>query len=729
MKEKASMKEKQQKLLDTFKKLIRNIFVQGFIVSAVIIVFIPDKFDKYQLDLIGKKKTPGYFLKPSGSMAYSRDINDDNKDEMIAVWNYHDRLCYLVVNEKVQLYDQWNFSGEFIDKGGSQLYFSDLDEDGKSETWGFTVRNDSLFLNAIEPFDKTSPFEVNLRFVTKLSREYHSKLDIKLNNGRFVDLNNDGKKEFVFLVKAGYNLFPRKIAVYYPYKDSLISRSLNGMSASGLTFFDFNGNGNKEIILKSTSNNNIPDSLDVRYPDDRTWLMVFSHDLNRFLFPPRSYSHEFGKLIPLSHIHDSKRLLALLSYSSSAGADSNYIQVLDKHGMQNYYLDLNTITNKDVSNLLKKDIGGKDRMLCFGETRIHLLTNDFKHEKTYDLDFIFGLMYNQRKSNSKEYLSDLNQNGSEEMIFSDKTKNSVHVISDNLEHTTSYPLNNDKLVHLFPVELKTQQIQIWGIGEKYIYKFNYGFNPLYYWQYAIYLGIFGGVLLFILAIQKLHEQQVKEKYELRNQVERLQLRTLQNKMDPHFVLNTTNSIGSAILKGDSRKAYNTLVRFSRLMRTMLYTSEDILQPLSDEIGFIREYLYFQQIRFGNKITYDLEIGGDVDQNQKVPKLCIFIHIENAVKHGITPKESPGHLLLRIEKEASFLVVSISDTGIGRKRAHNEDNGGNGYGLKILHEIYTIVNKHNYNKVKEQIKDLYDEKGNPSGTEVLVQIPVNLKYES
>jgi len=716
------MRIQKQKLPETFKKLIRNIFIQVLIVSAVIMIFIPDQFDKYRLDLKSKHIVRGSIKSPKRALVHSKDLNGDGKDELVAPNDFQTRQSIHVFDENLKRLGQWNFEGDYL-KNTGMIEFSDIDKDGLKEVWGFTYSNDSLFLNAIEPFDE-KPFSINKRFILRFSRKYYSKLDIKLWNLDFVDLENDGNQEFVFFVRAGYNLVPRKIFVYHPLEDSLLSRSLEGINSGRVArFVDIDNDTCKEIIIDSHSSANYPDSLPVKYRDDKAWLAVFNHDLS-MLFPPKSYFSEYSHVRSINIEKNDRYYIGTLAHSYQPNNDSAILQIIDKMG--------NVVTSKKMKHSigentllfssLKKE---KREYICLftrkGDFFVFNRHLDIVFQKEYETDL--GLATNH--SFNYSYKADLENDGKIEFLLTDYLNKEVLVLSDDLSHLTSYELKDDKLVFLLPFHIQDNKPQLWAIGEKYIYKLSYGFNPLYYWQYAIYLGIFGGVLLFIWGIRKLYEQQVREKYELRNQVERLQLRTLQNKMDPHFVLNTTNTIGSVILKGDSKKAYDSLVRFSKLMRTMLYTSEDILQPLNEEISFVREYLHFQQMRFGEKLNYRMEISEDIDLHMKIPKMCIFIHVENAVKHGIAPKDEKGEVSIRIELIDKYLKISIFDNGIGLKASQSVDTGGNGYGLKILSEIYSIINRHNHIKVEEKIEDDIDSQGQLIGTKVSVLIPKDL----
>lgn len=721
------MKPKKQKLLDSLKKLIRNIYVQALIVSAVIVVFIPGQFDKYRLELIAKNtvKNP-HIIKTTRSLIYSKDINGDGKDELIAPDNYKSRQSIHVYNHELKMIGQWNFNGNYLENCG-MLEFSDVDNDKLKEIWGFSYRNDSLFLNATEPFDD-KPFKLDNFFITSFSRKYYPKLDIELRNISLQDLDNDKDKELVFIIRAGYNLVPRKIFIYHPLEKNLLQRSLGGMNGGRvIRFSDFDGDDSKELIVKSYASANFPDSLSVKYRDDKAWLAAFNHDLSE-VFPPKSFFSKYSNVRTAVINSENKNYIAIQAAPSGLTNDSTILQIIDKNGsvLSSLKMKDKIADNTLIFSSLNK--GNTDHICILTRKGNFFILNRqlnivARKEFKIDLKLATNNIYDYK------YQSDLEKDKKPEYLLTNLTKDKIHVLSDDYKHITTYDLKDDKLIFLLPFHFKDRPPQLWAIGEKYIYKLNYGFNPLYYWQYAIYLVIYGGVLLFILAIRKLHEQQVREKYELRNQVERLKLQSLQNQMDPHFMLNATNSIGNIIIHENRKDAYNTLVRFSRLLRSMLHSSDIVLHGLHKELDFIKEYLHFQKLRFKDEVTYRINISNHVDLTILVPRMVIFTHVENALKHGIIPKDSCGNLDIDIRKVPDYVMIRIRDNGIGRKASARLRNQKNGYGMAILHEYFRIVNKHNKNHVSQQIRDLYDDAGKPAGTEVLVYIPEKLAFPS
>ncbi len=258
-----------------------------------------------------------------------------------------------------------------------------------------------------------------------------------------------------------------------------------------------------------------------------------------------------------------------------------------------------------------------------------------------------------------------------------------------------------------------------------IYK--YGYNYLYPLRYPVYLGIYLAVLLIILLIRKLQQMQIRDKLLLQNRISELQLKTINNQLNPHFTLNAFNSIASLLKREKGDVAYNYFIKFSNLVKSNLLSADQISRTIEEELSMVTDYLDIQVLRFENRFKYEIEVDKDVDPKWKIPKMTIQNYIENAVKHGLKHKQSGGLLKINIERKNNHISIQITDNGIGRAEASKLNSGSTGMGMQVMDHYFSLLNKYNSVKIKQQITDLYDENGNPAGTKVVVEIPVNIKY--
>ncbi len=175
------------------------------------------------------------------------------------------------------------------------------------------------------------------------------------------------------------------------------------------------------------------------------------------------------------------------------------------------------------------------------------------------------------------------------------------------------------------------------------------------------LLLFASMVYFYFLYQNIKEKNIANK--------RLELRSLNAQMNPHFVFNALNAVNNFISKNDEISANKFLTDFSLLMRKVLHHSESEFVSLEEEVELIQLYTHLEQFRFRDK--FDVRIENklmDGDQQILVPPMLIQPYIENAVWHGLRYKESRGLLHVIIESKGEFIEIHVVDNGIGRKKS-------------------------------------------------------------
>lgn len=129
----------------------------------------------------------------------------------------------------------------------------------------------------------------------------------------------------------------------------------------------------------------------------------------------------------------------------------------------------------------------------------------------------------------------------------------------------------------------------------------------------------------------------------------------------HFIFNVLNAI-SGMCKYDPAKADETVVRFSRYLRTNInILQSDELVTFREELEYLEDYIALEQIRFGDRIRFEKEIGQD---DFLLPPLLLQPIVENAIKHGLTARENGGTVWLETRKEGDWVVITVRDNGVG-----------------------------------------------------------------
>lgn len=250
------------------------------------------------------------------------------------------------------------------------------------------------------------------------------------------------------------------------------------------------------------------------------------------------------------------------------------------------------------------------------------------------------------------------------------------------------------------------------------------FRTLLVLLFAIFFFCFG----FILMNKKRKKE--KEKLETEKRMAELQLISIRNQIDPHFTFNAINSIASVVLKEEKEKAYSFFVKLSTLIRQALTSGDKITRPLAEEIGFVKNYLDIEKLRFRETFDFSIEIGDGVDLDQEVPKMVIQTYAENALKHGLrNKKEGTGLLKIMVTGEDGKLQIVVEDNGIGRQAAKAIGSKSTGKGMQILNSYYDFFNRYHHQKIQHEINDLFDDQNRAAGTRVVVIIPSGFKDQT
>lgn len=145
------------------------------------------------------------------------------------------------------------------------------------------------------------------------------------------------------------------------------------------------------------------------------------------------------------------------------------------------------------------------------------------------------------------------------------------------------------------------------------------------------------------------------------QLTQSRITTLMSQIRSHFVFNILNAI-SGMCKYDPEKADETVVRFARFLRSNINIMEDDNPvPFHMALRHLEDYVVLEQIRFGDKIQFETDITVD---HFMLPPLILQPIVENAIKHGLTPKPSGGTIYLRTRETEDAILIIIEDDGIG-----------------------------------------------------------------
>ncbi|WP_058300800.1 sensor histidine kinase [Gorillibacterium timonense] len=153
------------------------------------------------------------------------------------------------------------------------------------------------------------------------------------------------------------------------------------------------------------------------------------------------------------------------------------------------------------------------------------------------------------------------------------------------------------------------------------------------------------------------------KLELANKTN--QLKAMQAQINPHFLNNALQSIGTLALQSDAPKVYSLISAMARMMRYSMNT-EETLVPLMAELEHVKAYLELQQQRFSERLQIVYEIDPE-SLYVPVPKMLVQPLAENYFKHGYEPQGGAGLLRITSRMEEEALIIQVEDDGAGMER--------------------------------------------------------------
>lgn len=229
-------------------------------------------------------------------------------------------------------------------------------------------------------------------------------------------------------------------------------------------------------------------------------------------------------------------------------------------------------------------------------------------------------------------------------------------------------------------------------------------------------------------------QRQKEEQHFLDHVQALKTKALRSQMNPHFIFNALNAIQRFLTTNDREQAMNYLSNFGKLIRFVFEQSQLEMISLEEELDFLKLYLDLEKLRFMDAISINLEVSPslqEIHDEIHLPPLLIQPIIENSFKHGFLYKKEPGILSIKFSREDAFLICTVEDNGIGRKKATAlgqktlKDRPSSG--LKTSEERLRLLkpsedtNGTNIKNSQLNFIDLYDSNGGVRGTLVEIKI--------
>jgi signal transduction histidine kinase len=180
------------------------------------------------------------------------------------------------------------------------------------------------------------------------------------------------------------------------------------------------------------------------------------------------------------------------------------------------------------------------------------------------------------------------------------------------------------------------------------------------WSLMVYTTIVG--VSYALTYYRETQARALKEATLETRLVEARLRTLEAELHPHFLFNTLHAI-SSLVHTNPDAADRMISRLSDLLRLTFDRSGAPGISLQDEIEFLQKYLEIEQTRFHDRLTVKFDIDPET-LDAEVPRMILQPLVENAIKHGVSPKPGNGLVQIAARRQGEHLWVEVSDNGVG-----------------------------------------------------------------
>ena len=416
----------------------------------------------------------------------------------------------------------------------------------------------------------------------------------------------------------------------------------------------------------------------------------------------------------LNQLNQEKKFLDLANYALRNSQDYRAIGELENN-MGSYFYKTKNFSeaekywNNALTNFAKID----DQ---FGSFDTHYyLSNLKKTENKTDEALQFAL----KAKNLAYKINVLEHKTKVEKLLSElyEVKNNINLA---LLHSKSYQMLKDSLVNQENIQKLTQAEMNFAF-EKEKLKQQEALSSANKKQWFWAMGLLISVLLFGLFYVQKKKQQQKQQLELENQLLDYKQKALHLQMNPHFLFNCLAAISSFIMQNEKEEAAKYLAMFSKLMRFTLESSKENWITIDKELASLTQYLSLEQLRLKNVFDFTITKAISVEDDMLVPPMLIQPLVENAIIHGILPKQVKGRIDLNFEVQNNLLYVTITDDGIGiensKKLKENQVELHKSMALSIIKERLEMLQKNSNKTAKLEYMQTN------SGTRVLLIVPI------
>ncbi len=218
---------------------------------------------------------------------------------------------------------------------------------------------------------------------------------------------------------------------------------------------------------------------------------------------------------------------------------------------------------------------------------------------------------------------------------------------------------------------------------------------------------------------------IKREIKLEREIQSAQLDALKLQMNPHFLFNSLTAIQDYILQEKADMASHYVGIFSTLMREILENSRKEFVTIHAEVEMIKKYLELQQVRFDQKIDYEIILDPGIDIHYEcIPPMFAQPFIENSIEHGLF-KKAENKITIRFERHSNDQVsITIEDNGIGIDK-HVKRESHHSLASTIVRERLALIQNITEEKMNLRMGNILDENAKITGFSVNFTLPIKV----
>jgi ligand-binding sensor protein len=221
-----------------------------------------------------------------------------------------------------------------------------------------------------------------------------------------------------------------------------------------------------------------------------------------------------------------------------------------------------------------------------------------------------------------------------------------------------------------------------------------------------------------------------DKADMEKQIRDLELSRQHPRINPYVLFSAMNIAGRQAYMENAQKTQEIIFAMADMYRGFLNYSESLI-TVEQELGNLNNYIFIQKARFGDLLRFSISVPG-ILRNHMIPAMSLQVFVENAVLHGLEPKEDMGEVRVSGALKNGKLVFEITDDGVGIPQKYIDIlNSSSFTEMRLPDKMGTDI-QHALQRLRYFYPDAFSVRflnGSPTGTRVILSLPAERSRRS